>query len=149
MMMLVFLAIGCSKKYIPNTEIEDNAFNRDVVAFCERYRHGVEDMNIGLLLSFASPRYFDNSGTTSGSDDMDRSGLEEVLKSRFKAVRALRYEMRYIDIYQKGGRIYVEYTFTTSFQYEVAGETKWANKTADNRLELEPVEGGFLILSGM
>jgi hypothetical protein len=140
---------GCSTKYIPNTEIEDNAFNREVVEFCERYRRAVEDMNIGLILSFASPRYFDTSGTITGDDDMDRTNLEEVLKDRFKAISSLRFEIRYLDLYERENTVFVEYTYTTSYQFEVAGKVKWANKTADNRLELAIVEGGFLVLSGM
>ena len=140
---------GCNTRFIPNTEILDNEFNRDVVAFCERYRHAVEDVNVGLLLTLASPRYFDNSGTTTGDDDMDRAGLEQMLKERFGALQAVRYEMKYLDIYEQHGIVYVEYTYTMSFQYKVEDKTRWYNKTADNRLELEPVDGGFLIISGM
>jgi hypothetical protein len=140
---------GCGKKYIPNTEIEDNEFNREVVEFCERYRHAVEDMNIGLLLSMASPRYFDNAGTPPGDDDFDRAGLEEVLQERFRAVKAIRYELRYRDLFEHQSLIFVEFTYTLSFQYEVGGQTKWSNKTADNRLEIEPVDGGYLIVAGM
>ncbi len=143
------LAGGCGTRYIPNTEIEDTEVNREIVAFCERYRHAVEDLNIGLLLSLASPRYFDNSGTPSGEDDMDRNGLEEVLKNRFKAVKAVRFEIHYRDIYESYGVIHLEYTFTTSFQYTIDDSTRWSNKTADNELVLERIDGGYLILSGM
>jgi hypothetical protein len=146
---LTLLQSGCGKRLIPNTEIEDTDENREIVAFCERYRHAVEDLNIGLLLSLASPRYFDNSGTATGEDDMDRSGLEEVLKNRFKAVKAVRHEIHYRDIYEQNGVIHVEYTYTMSFQYELEGKTKWSNRTTDNQLELERVDGGYLILSGM
>ena len=143
------LASGCGKKYIPNTEIEDTEFNREIIGFCERYRHAIEDMNIGLLLSLASPRYFDNAGTPSGDDDFDRSGLEEVLNERFRSVKAIRYELRYRDIFEHRGLVFVEFTYTLSFQYDVGGTTKWSNKTADNRLEIEPVDGGYLIVAGM
>ncbi|MDJ0763362.1 MAG: hypothetical protein QNJ97_10265 [Myxococcota bacterium] len=140
---------SCTKKFIPNTEIEDTERNRAVIAFCERYRRAVEDMNIGLLLSLASPKYFDNGGTTTGDDDMDRTGLEAVLKERFKAVQNVRHEVKYRDIREQAGITYVEYTWTTHFQYEISGKTKWVNKTTDNRLELEHIDDGFLILSGM
>jgi hypothetical protein len=143
------LASGCGKKYIPNTEIEDTEFNRELIGFCERYRHAVEDMNVGLLLSLASPRYFDNAGTPTGDDDFDRSGLEEVLNERFRSVKAIRYELRYRDIFEHRNLIFVEFTYTLSFQYEVGGQTKWSNKTADNRLEIEPVDDGYLIVAGM
>jgi hypothetical protein len=146
---LALAAAGCGKKYIPNTQIEDTEFNREIIGFCERYRHAVEDMNIGLLLSLASPRYFDNAGSPTGDDDFDRTGLEEVLNERFRAVKAIRYEIRYRDIFEQQNVVYVEFTYTLSFQYDVGGETKWSNKTADNRLEIERVDGGYLILAGM
>ena len=36
-----------------------------------------------------------------------------------------------------------------SFQYAVGERTRWSNRTADNRLELERVDGGYLIVAGM
>lgn len=143
------LCSGCYKRYIPNTEIEDTDVNREIVAFCERYRHAVEDLNIGLLLSLASPRYFDNMGTSKADDDVDREGLERVLKERFNSVGKVRYEIRYRSLYEMNSTIYVEYTYTTSFQYTVGEKMRWGNKTADNRLEIERSDNGLLIVSGM
>jgi hypothetical protein len=145
----VAVSSGCTKKYIPNTALEDTPENWEVVRFCERYRHALEDINIGLLLSLASPRYFDNSGTVTGDDDFDYAGLEQILKERFKDVVSIRYEMKYRDVYEQDTLVMVDYTYTLSFQYRIGEKTQWANKTADNRLELERVEGGFLIVSGM
>jgi len=142
-------AAGCGKRYIPNTEIEDTEVNREIVAFCERYRHAIEDLNVGLLMSMASPRYFDNSGTPDGDDDFDRSGLEEVLRERFAKLKAMRYEIKYRAVYEQMGTVFVEYTYTMSFQYDVGEKSRWSNRTADNRLELEPVDGSYLILAGM
>lgn len=143
------LCSGCYKRHIPNTEIEDTEANREIVAFCERYRRAVEDLNIGLLLSLASPRYFDNMGTSKADDDVDREGLEKVLKERFNSVKKVRYEIRYRSLYEMHSTVYVEYTYTTSFQYEVGEKARWGNKTADNRLEIERSDGGYLIVSGM
>jgi hypothetical protein len=148
----IFIAVavsGCQKRFIPNTEIEDNDFNREVINFCERYRHAVEDLNVGLLLSMASPRYFDNAGTPSGDDDCDKEGLEAVLSKRFSVVKAMRFEIKYRNIFEQNSVIYVEYTYTMSFQYTDGDKNRWHNTTADNRLEIERVENGFLFLSGM
>ena len=148
--IILFVAMGgCNKRHIPNTEILDNDFNREIIDQTERYRHAVEDINIGLLMTLASPRYFDNSGTTTGDDDMDRAGLEQMLKERFGALQSVRYEMKYLAIYEQHGVVYVEYTYTMSFQYKVDDSTRWYNKTADNRLEMEAVDDGYLIISGM
>jgi hypothetical protein len=143
------LLVACRDKMIPNTEIPDNEDNRAIVAFCERYRHAVEDLNVGLILSLASQRYFDNAGTPSPDDDVDRAGLERVLTDKFKDVKTMRYEVRYRNLFESLGVVYVEYTYNMAFQYQVGDKTKWANRTADNRLELERVDGGFRVLTGM
>ncbi|MBN2342914.1 MAG: hypothetical protein JXX29_02735 [Deltaproteobacteria bacterium] len=148
-LMGALFTTGCQKQYIPNTEILDTDFNRDVINFCERYRHAVEDLNVGLLLSLASPRYFDNSGTPSGDDDVDKSGLEDLLNSRFSPIEDIRFEIKYRAVFEETSVIYIEYTYTMSFQYTIDGETQWKNHTGDNRLELERAENGFLVLSGM
>ena len=149
LVLVVLVTAGCQKQYIANTEILDTDFNRDVLNFCERYRHSIEDMNIGLLLKLASPRYFDNSGTPTGDDDIDKAGLEGVLHERFSPIESIRFEIVYRGIFEENSVVYVEYTYTMSFQYTIDGETKWNNHTGDNRLELERSEDGFLILSGM
>jgi hypothetical protein len=124
--MLYILTIGgCGKKYIPRTGIEDTEENRAIVLFCERYRNAVEKLNIGLLLSLASLRYFDNNGTVKVGDDLDRASLEEVLKNRFKAIKTIRYEFRYRNVFVKGNVIYVEYVYTTSYEYKVGGKKRW------------------------
>jgi hypothetical protein len=147
--LLAGVSAGCGPTYLPNTEIEDTDQNKEIVSFCERYRHAVEDLNVGLILSLTSPRYFDNSGTPTGDDDYDRRGLEEVLKARFRSVRSMRYEIKYRNLYERDGLFMIDYTYTMSFEYEIGGKTKWANKTAENRLEIEKVEGGYLIVAGL
>ena len=149
LLIITVVIAGCTKRFIPNTDIEDTEVNREIIQFCERYRNAVEDLNLGLLMSLASPRYFDNSGTLQGDDDMDRAGLEENLKLQFSQLKAIRHEIHYRDIFEQDGIINVEYYYTTNFQYEINGEKKWSNKTADNRLEIERVDNGFLIVSGM
>jgi hypothetical protein len=145
----VLATAACHEKFIPNTEIPDNDDNRAIIAFCERYRHAIEDRNVGLLLSLSSQRYFDNSGTPTADDDIDRAGLEKVLTDRFKELKTMRYEIKYRNVFESVGVIYIEYTYNMAFQYQVGDKTKWSNRTADNRLELERVADGFLILTGM
>jgi hypothetical protein len=68
---------GCSKNYIPNTDVEDSSQNRKIVSFCEEYRHAVEEKNVPKLLSMASPLYHEDAGTPAG----------DVVRSADSAVR--------------------------------------------------------------
>src|SRR5678810_123120 len=70
---------GCATHYIPNTDVEDNDDNRKVIAFCEKYRHAVEERNVPLLLDLASPSYYEDGGNVDATDDMDYAGLREYL----------------------------------------------------------------------
>src|SRR4051812_13750994 len=92
---VLFLVVGCSVQYIPNTDVEDNDENRRIISFCEKYRHAVEERNVPLLLGMASETYFEDGGNVDSADDMDYGGLREYLEGRFKDTRAIRYEIRY------------------------------------------------------
>ena len=65
--LLLSLGLGCASSRIPNTDVPDTSENRDVVAFCERYRRAVESRDARALLAMASPRYFEDGGTPDGS----------------------------------------------------------------------------------
>ena len=39
--LLLSLGLGCASSRIPNTDVPDTSENRDIIAFCERYRRAV------------------------------------------------------------------------------------------------------------
>src|ERR1700759_818113 len=86
---------ACSPSMIPNTDVEDNSQNRKVIAFCEEYRHAVEDKDVGRLVKLASPRYFEDGGNTNPEDDIEFDGLKDYLTATFVKTQAIRYEIRY------------------------------------------------------
>jgi hypothetical protein len=141
---------GCATRYIPNTDVEDNDENRQVISFCEKYRHAVEERNVPLLLGMASASYYEDGGNVDAADDMDFAGLKEYLEGRFKDTRAIRYEMRYRRIKRGEDHIFVEYTYTASYRIPgIKGADEWRHSVADNRLELVRDEQAFKIVAGM
>jgi hypothetical protein len=141
---------GCATHYIPNTGVEDNDDNRKVIAFCEKYRHAVEERNVPLLLNMASPQYFEDGGNVDATDDMDFTGLREYLEGRFKDTRAIRYEIRYRRVNRNAEqKVFVEYTYTASYKIPGLKGDEWRHTVADNRLELEPDQASFKIVAGM
>lgn len=149
------LALGvsaCAPTNIPNTDVEDSSKNRKVVSFCEQYRHAVEEKNVGLLLKLAHERYFEDGGNTSTDDDIDYSGLQQYLTSRFTTVGSIRYEIRYRRItFRPDDRVYVDYTYSASYKIPGVSREEWRHTVADNRLELEPdaEKKTFKIVAGM
>jgi hypothetical protein len=149
--LVVSLASGaCSRTYIPNTDVDDNEFNRKVVEFCEDYRHAVERRSVGILLSLADEKYYEDGGTADTSDDLDFAGLKEYLEGKFKDVKAIRYEVRYREVSRgRNEEIYVAYTYSASYKVPTVYGDVWRRRVADNRLELLADGERFRILAGM
>jgi hypothetical protein len=149
--LLLSLASGaCSREYIPNTDVEDNEFNRTVVDFCEGYRHAVERRNVGMLLKLADQKYYEDGGTSDTSDDLDFAGLKEYLEGKFRDVKAIRYEVRYREVTRgRNDQVYVAFTYSASYKIPTAKGDVWRRRVADNRLELMPDGERFRILAGM
>lgn len=147
---LLLQLAGCNKQYIPNTDVEETDGNREVIEFCEKYRHAVEYRNVPKLLEFAAQSYYEDGGTIDTSDDIDYAGLKEYLESKFKDTRGIRYEIRYRAI--SAGRkdvIFVDFTYSASYKIPTADGDAWRRRVADNRLELVRDKETFKIISGM
>jgi len=140
---------GCSRDTIPNTTVEDTSDNRDVLEFVERYRHAVEERNVGALLSLASPEYFDDMGTPTAQDDVDSASLRDHLARWQRELLEVRYEIRYRRVTIEQERVLVDYTYTGRFRIVSPAGDRWARRINDNRLVLARSDDGFVIVSGM
>lgn len=141
---------GCATHYIPNTDVEDSEYNRHVIQFCEEYRRAVERRNAALLLKLAHSKYYEDGGNIDSSDDIDYQGLKTYLEDKFRATKAIRYEIRYRRV-GKGRQnvVYVDYTYSASYKIPTEKGDVWRRKVDDNRLELVPEGDSFKILAGM
>lgn len=149
-LLLASLSFGCSKSFIPNTDVEDSSENKKIIAFCEQYRHAVEDKDVGVLLKLASPRYYEDGGNTNPEDDIDADGLKDYLTTTFVKTQTIRYEIRYRKVtVEENKKIYVEYTYSASYRIPGLKGEEWKHSVADNRLELVAEGDTYKILAGM
>ena len=150
-LVLLALPLGGCTKNIPNTSVVDTPENRDVIQFMERYRHAVEERNVEAILGMVSPRYLDGVGTPTGDDDLDSDTLPERLSAWRARVSDVRYEIRYHEVRYEMGRVYVEYTYTSSFRMaDSDGRERWRNVVRDARAILTRDENDELrFLSGL
>jgi hypothetical protein len=147
---LAFASFACSKTYIPNTDVEDNAQNRDIVLFCEQYRHALEEKNVSQLLKLMSPGYFEDGGNTKNEDDADFDKVREFLTADFLKTNGIRYEIRYRRItVTETNHIYVDYTYAAAWKLPGVKQDEWHHKVADNRLDLVRDGESFKIVAGM
>lgn len=148
----MLLLVGCAKKYIPNTDVEDSEDNRRVIAFCETYRKAVERRDIARILGMVSPKYYEDGGNVDASDDLDFEGLKAFLMNEFKESKAIRYEIRYRRVLwsEEGDRVFVDYTYSASFKIPGPEKTdEWRRTVAENRLVLAVEGENFKILGGL
>lgn len=149
--------VGCSHDFIPNTQVEDSDFNRDVISYCETYRHAVERRNTAQLVKMADPKYYEDGGTVDTSDDLDLAGLKDYFSKEFSKTTAIRYEIFYRDIsFGRANQVFVDYTYSASYKVpgpvntgNAGNDSVWRRRVADNRLELVRNGESFRILSGM
>ena len=148
--LVAFVAMGCNKHYIPNTDVEDTSENRKVITFCEEYRKAVEEKNVPALLKMAHARYYEDGGNAKPDDDIDYDGLKDYLTSNFLKTNAIRYEIRYRKVtFEENKKVMVEYSYSASYRMPGLKGEEWKHTVADNRLELIPEGDSFKILAGM
>ena len=150
LLFAVLLLVACSKQLIPNSDVEDTTQNRDVVIFCERYRHALEDKNVSELLKLMSPAYFEDGGNTKTDDDADYDKIREFLTGDFLRTNGVRYEIRYRKVtFTERQRIFVDYTYDAAWKLPGVKNDEWHHRVADNRLELVKDGESYKILAGM
>ena len=146
----VALLLGCSKNYIPNTDVEATSQNLDVVNFCEKYRHALEDKDVAQVLKLMSPGYFEDGGNTKNEDDADYDKIREFLTGDFLRTNGVRYEIRYRRVtFTETKHVYVDYTYAAAWKLPGVKQDEWHHKVADNRLDLVHDGDSFKIVAGM
>jgi hypothetical protein len=141
---------GCSKTYIPNTDVQDTGENRGIVTFCEKYRHAMEDRDVGTLLKLMSPAYFEDAGNVKGDDDADFDKIRQFLMGDFLKTKGVRYEIRYRRItHTAANHVFVDYTYAGAWKIPGIKDDEWHHQVADNRLDLVHDGDSYKIVSGM
>lgn len=141
---------ACSKTFIPNTDVEDTGTNREVIEFCETYRHALEDKNVAQLIKLMSPGYFEDGGNTRNEDDADFDAMRDFLTGDFLKTTGIRYEIRYRRItFTERKHIYIDYTYAAAWKLPGAKNDEWHHAVADNRLDLVRDGDTFKIVAGM
>lgn len=148
---LAALCTACGASTIPNTQVPDTVFNRDVLAVLEQYRNALNERDVPALLRLTHPQYYDDNGTPGADDDIDYDFLVEKLGLWADRLEDVRYDIRYRDVTTaESGRVIVDYTYTGRFKLIRAdGDTRWSRRLDSNRIVLEKVEDQYRIISGM
>jgi hypothetical protein len=144
------LTFGCAKTYIPNTDVQDTGENRNIILFCEKYRHAMEDRNVADLLKLMSPAYFEDGGNTKNEDDADFEAIRQFLTGDFLKTSGIRYEIRYRRVtLTETNHIFIDYSYAAAWKIPGPKTEEWHHEVTDNRLDLVRDGESFKIVSGM
>jgi hypothetical protein len=149
--LLVVSIGGCAKpKLIPNTKVKDSETNRKILSVIESYRRAMERLDAPAVLALAHPTYRDNGGTPEGVDDVDYGGLKDLLATRFKRVKKVRYRIEYQDCRAKGREARVDAYIDATFMYHPPdAEPRWRRLTDHARFLLVKEGETWRFLSGL
>lgn len=144
------LLAGCAHETIPNTRVEDNESNREVVDFVEKYRKAVEARDIATLVALASRDYFDDMGTPAGEDDIDYEALKAGLVKIRQEVIDARYQISYRGLtYMPNERVLVDLLYTGWFKVNTSEGPQWRRRLEPHRIVLAREDRDYRIVSGM
>jgi hypothetical protein len=144
------LLAGCSHETIPNTRVEDNEANREVVDFVEKYRKAVEARDIATLMALASRNYFDDMGTPAGHDDVDYDALKAGLVRIRQEVIDARYQISYRGLtYMPNDRVLVDLLYTGWFKVNTNEGPQWRRRLEPHRIVIAREDRDYRIVSGM
>lgn len=142
-------ACASTSKTIPGTQVPESSENRAILKVLENYRTAVEQRDAPTLVAMASPRYWEDSGTPTGSDDYGHAQLRDVLVGKYQKASAIRFSMKYVGFRRKGPRAEVDVMIDASYSIETARGTERRDMRDQNQLVLEWDGRRWLFLSGM
>ena len=149
-LLCLCLFTACEPTLIPNTRVEDNSSNREVLDFIERYRLAIEARNVAGVLALASQNYFDDMGTPAGKDDIDYDGLKAALQRMREEVLGARYQISYRSVtFDSENRVLVDMLYTGWFRINTSDGPEWKRRLEPHRIVLAREDGQYRILSGM
>jgi hypothetical protein len=148
--LLVVAAVACAHSdYFPGTTILRNEENIKIIETVEQYRRRMLEHNIDGLLVLASQTYFEDSGTPRSDDDYGYEGLKQVLTSKLKLVKSLRYEIEYRNITVRGNRADVEVFLDGSFELAAEAGDRYRRLNDYHQFTLERENEQWKFVRGM
>jgi hypothetical protein len=105
--------------------------------------------NVNGLLVLASQSYFEDSGTPRSDDDYGFEGLRQVLATKLKLVKSLRYEIEYRNINVRGKHAEVEVFLDGSFELAAEAGDRYRRVNDYHRFILEQEDEQWKFVRGM
>lgn len=146
---LAAAALACAPRLLPGTDILDTRDSRAIAGQLEAYRQAYEKLDAAGVMALVAPDYFDNSGTPSPDDDVNRAGLEKRLGD-LQALEELRLELTLRRLSVKGDDATAEVFFDQYYRVKTPEGRAVPRHDQDvHQLKLKRIDGRWLFVSGL
>ena len=111
------VAVGCTPKKIPGTELDDTDDTRAILDVMEKYRTALEKRDAQQIISLAHESFKDDGGSANPDDDYDYHDLYTKLPETLKRLGDIRLEfnVRKIELSDDSENARATYTYTQSY----------------------------------
>jgi hypothetical protein len=111
------LAVGCTPKKIPGTELDDTDDTRAILDVMEKYRVALEKRDAQSIIGLAHESFKDDGGSANPDDDYDYHDLYTKLPDTLKRLGDIRLEfnVRKIELSEDSESARATYTYTASY----------------------------------
>lgn len=151
--LLLATLFACKPQLIPQTSVADNAENRAVVDFMDRYKQAIESRSVENVLKLVSENYLDLSGPAEAIDDYNYERLKLRLEKAFERIQDIKLGIHIQHIAHKENGIEVTYFFSEHALLDFPSGEQWMSSSDVNRIVLVPrsndLSEGFEIISGL
>jgi ketosteroid isomerase-like protein len=147
--LLLALAAACSHHKLPGTDIRETTDTKAIYGVVEAYVHAMNDRDAAGVLAQVAPDYFDDAGTPTPADDLDRPALEKALADSFAKVDAPRLALTLRKIEAQGDTGFAEVFYDSFYRVQTPGGAVARRDSDVHRIRLKRVDGAWKISGGL
>ncbi len=117
LLVVALLAVGCTPKKIPGTDLDDTDDTRAILDVMEKYRIALEKRDAQAIVGLADESFKDDGGSANPDDDYNYQDLYTKLPETLKKLGDIRLEfnVRKIELSEDTSSARATFTYTQSY----------------------------------
>jgi hypothetical protein len=151
LLAVAIVAVGCTPKKIPGTDVDDTDDTRAILDVMEKYRVALEKRDAQAIVSLADESFKDDGGSANPDDDYNYHDLYTKLPEMLKRLGDVRVEFNVRKIELTEDTTSARATFTYTQSYAMPGlQAKKQTDTEIKQMVLKKVDKNvWKIVSGV
>jgi hypothetical protein len=147
--LVALVAVGCSTRRIPGTEIAATPDTQAVFDVVLAYRQAMEKRDPAAVLALVAPTYFDTAGTNDPGDDLDRAALEASLTKELARAEGVKLDFTVRKIEVNGDLAEAELFYESYYRVQTPAGAVPRRDSDVHRMKLQKLDGAWKIVAGL